>query len=63
MKVLITGFEPNDDNLNASELVVVSLRDHPTQELRQYIDDIDFMRARVLRAIALWEMRSHPTNN
>ena len=42
MRVLITGFEPNDDDLNASELVVVSLRDHPTQELRQYIDDIDF---------------------
>lgn len=42
MKVLITGFEPNDDSLNASELVVVSLRDNPTQELRQYIDDIDF---------------------
>ena len=42
MRVLITGFEPNDDGLNASELVVVSLRDHPTQELNQYIDDIDF---------------------
>lgn len=42
MKVLITGFEPNDDSLNASELVVVSLRDNPTQELRQYIDDIEF---------------------
>lgn len=42
MKVLITGFEPNDDSLNASEMVVVSLRDNPTQELSQYIDDIDF---------------------
>lgn len=42
MKVLITGFEPNDNCLNASELVVVSLRDNPTQELSQYIDDIDF---------------------
>ncbi|MFM2314537.1 MAG: hypothetical protein RLZZ04_3813 [Cyanobacteriota bacterium] len=42
MKVLITGFEPNDDGLNASELVVMSLRDHPTQELSQYHDDIDF---------------------
>jgi pyroglutamyl-peptidase len=42
MRVLITGFEPNDDDLNASELVVVSLRDHPTQELLKYIDDIDF---------------------
>ncbi|MBW4618503.1 MAG: hypothetical protein KME17_03830 [Cyanosarcina radialis HA8281-LM2] len=42
MRVLITGFEPNDDGLNASELVVVSLRDNPPQELSQYIDRIDF---------------------
>ena len=42
MRVLITGFEPNDDGLNASELVVVSLRDNPTQEIRQYVDCIDF---------------------
>lgn len=42
MKVLITGFEPNDDGLNASELVVSSLRDNPTQELIQWIDIIDF---------------------
>jgi pyroglutamyl-peptidase len=42
MRVLLTGFEPNDDGLNASELVVVSLRDNPTQELKQYIDDINF---------------------
>lgn len=40
--MLITGFEPNDDGLNASELVVASLRDRPTQELSQYIDNIDF---------------------
>lgn len=42
MRVLITGFEPNDDGLNASELVVVSLRDRPTPELSKYIDLIDF---------------------
>lgn len=42
MRVLITGFEPNDDGLNASELVVASLRDHPTQELSQYMGDISF---------------------
>lgn len=42
MRGLITGFESNDDGLNASELVVLSLRDHPTQELCQYIDEIDF---------------------
>lgn len=40
--MLLTGFEPNNDGLNASELVVVSLRDNPTQELKQYIDDINF---------------------
>jgi pyroglutamyl-peptidase len=42
MRVLITGFEANDDALNASELVVTSLRDNPTQELSQYIHHIDF---------------------
>lgn len=42
MRVLITGFEPNDDSLNASELVVVSLRDRPTPVLSQYIHNIDF---------------------
>jgi pyroglutamyl-peptidase len=42
MRVLITGSEPNDDGLNASELVVVSLRDNPTPELSQYINCIDF---------------------
>ena len=42
MRVLISGFEPNDDGLNASELVVHSLRNNPTQELNQYIDSIDF---------------------
>jgi pyroglutamyl-peptidase len=42
MRVLITGFEPNDDGLNASELVVISLRDNPTQELSQYVHNIDF---------------------
>ena len=42
MRVLITGFEPNDEGLNASELVVESLRDNPPQELSQYIENIDF---------------------
>lgn len=42
MRVLLTGFEPNDDGLNASELVVESLRDSPPQELSQYIDYIKF---------------------
>ncbi|MEM8673456.1 MAG: hypothetical protein AAGF83_06240 [Cyanobacteria bacterium P01_G01_bin.67] len=42
MKILITGFEPNDDGLNASELVVNSLRDNPPQEIAQYTSYIDF---------------------
>lgn len=42
MKVLITGFEPNDDGLNASELLVKSLRDRPPSKISQYIDCIDF---------------------
>lgn len=42
MKVLITGFEPNDDGLNASELVVNSLRNRPPQKIVQYLSGIDF---------------------
>jgi len=42
MKVLITGFEPNDEGLNASELTVVSLRDNPPQELTPYLEKITF---------------------
>ena len=37
MKVLITGFEPNDDGLNASQLLVKSLRDRPPQKLTNTI--------------------------
>lgn len=36
MKVLITGFEPNDDGLNASEIVVYSLRDDLPQILSHH---------------------------
>ena len=42
MNILITGFEPNDDGLNASEVIVTSLRDNPPQELSQYINDLHF---------------------
>ena len=42
MKILITGFEPNDDGLNASELVVNSLRDNPPKEIERYASYIDF---------------------
>ena len=43
MKVLLTGFEPNDDGLNASEIVITSLRDNPTKEVSQYINAIEFI--------------------
>ncbi|MEO1146414.1 MAG: hypothetical protein AAFY26_12580 [Cyanobacteria bacterium J06638_22] len=43
MNVLVTGFEPNDDGLNASEIVITSLRDNPTQALSQYINAIEFI--------------------
>ena len=42
MKVLITGFEPNDDGLNASEQVVRSLRDNPPPMLRQHMACLHF---------------------
>jgi pyroglutamyl-peptidase len=42
MRILITGFEPNDDGLNASELLITSLRDNPPQEISHYINHIDF---------------------
>ena len=41
-KVLITGFEPNDNTVNASELVVTSLSKNPPPEISQYIDSINF---------------------
>ncbi|MEL6381314.1 MAG: pyroglutamyl-peptidase I [Cyanobacteria bacterium J06626_18] len=42
MRVLITGFEPNDEGLNASELVVASMRDDLPQALVGYRHCIDF---------------------
>ncbi len=42
MKVLLTGFEPNDDSLNASEIVVKSLQDDLPPELRSYTDNLEF---------------------
>ncbi|MEM9804850.1 MAG: hypothetical protein AAF959_06185 [Cyanobacteria bacterium P01_D01_bin.56] len=42
MRVLITGFEPNDNGLNASEIVVLSLRDNLPQVLRPYSQFMDF---------------------
>ncbi|ESA37297.1 pyrrolidone-carboxylate peptidase [Leptolyngbya sp. Heron Island J] len=42
MRVLITGFAPNDNGLNASEIVVLSLRDNLPQVLRPYSQFMDF---------------------
>lgn len=41
MCVLVTGFEANDDGLNASQLAVESLRDDPPAELCRWADLID----------------------
>ena len=41
MNVLITGFEPNDMTINASEVVVRSLEENPPEEIRQYSDYIN----------------------
>ena len=42
MRVLLTGFEPNDDGLNASEIVVLSLRKNLPQILSQHSQSITF---------------------
>ena len=42
MKVLITGFEPNDNTINASELVIASLKNNPPLEIDRYIDSLYF---------------------
>ncbi|MDB9529322.1 hypothetical protein PN498_25240 [Oscillatoria sp. CS-180] len=42
VKVLVTGFKPNDDGLNASELVVNSLQNHLPELLRPYKDCLYF---------------------
>ena len=41
MRILLTGFEPNDDGLNASELVVRSIQENPPSELLPYRDLIE----------------------
>lgn len=42
MIVLLTGFEPNNNGLNASELVIKSLAENPTPEIEQYMDSMYF---------------------
>lgn len=45
MKILLTGFEPNDDGLNASEILIRSLKANPTPEI---IDELDSLRFEVM---------------
>lgn len=42
MVVLVTGFKPNGEELNASELLVNSLKANPPQELTKYINLLRF---------------------
>ncbi len=42
MSILVTGFEPNDDGLNASKILIESLRDDPPQQLLDFRDRIHF---------------------
>jgi pyroglutamyl-peptidase len=42
MRVLLTGFEPNDDGLNSSEIIINSLQNNPPQELKKCINNIAF---------------------
>ena len=60
MRILVTGFEPNDDGTNASKIVVESLRDEPPESLGNIVDRIAYeimppssarLKAATLRAI------------
>lgn len=42
MRILITGFEPNDEGLNASEKVIVSMQNDLPETLTNYRQCIDF---------------------
>ena len=42
MKILLTGFEPNDDGLNASEILIRSLKTNPTPEIVDALDSLRF---------------------
>ena len=42
MKILLTGFEPNDNGLNASELVLSSLSKNPPEEISPYLPSLEF---------------------
>ena len=66
MGILVTGFEPNDDGLNASQILVESLRDEPPQSLSGVVHLLHYevmppssakLKASVLGAI----QQHHPT--
>lgn len=42
MSILVTGFEPNDDGLNASKILVESLRDDPPENLLAIHERVHF---------------------
>ncbi len=42
MNILVTGFEPNDDGLNASKILVESLRDEPPEGLSEVRESIHY---------------------
>jgi pyroglutamyl-peptidase len=42
MKVLLTGFESNNDGLNASEILVKSFQDNLPPKLSIHIDNLEF---------------------
>lgn len=43
MAILVTGFEPNDDGLNASKILVESLRDDPPESLLEISEPIHYV--------------------
>lgn len=43
MTILVTGFEPNDDGLNASKILVESLRDDPPESLLGIREHVHFV--------------------
>ena len=42
MNILVTGFEPNDDGLNASKILVETFRDEPPEELSEVREFIHY---------------------
>jgi pyroglutamyl-peptidase len=42
MRILVTGFEPNDDGSNASKILVESLREESPESICNIIDLVSF---------------------